>query len=226
MAQVLPAERDLRRIIGDGHTVPDDQPAAPASSSAIETIDRPPLQAGSSEIELWSQHDAPHPFGHERRLIQVVDRDHGGSIPGELHVDLPVRGVPRVSARAGAHPVSRGLLREKRMGTMSATTTTTVDIATTDFLTDEHAVEAFEALGKAGDKAERMLMTARRFRIQERTPTLGQRGTLREFQRELTSEAQHLAELADELDEAIDECRFPWPDSTAHARDEASALSR
>ncbi len=77
---------------------------------------------------------------------------------------------------------------------------------------DEEMVNAFTALGAANGKAERVLMAARRLHVQDATPTLGQRGALREFVRELRSEAEHLTELADELDAAIDELRFPWGD--------------
>lgn len=79
-------------------------------------------------------------------------------------------------------------------------------------LTDEQLVGAFTALWRADGQAETVLMQTRRLRVQDVTPTLSQRGALREFQVELQSEAEHLREVAAELDQAIDELRFPWPE--------------
>jgi hypothetical protein len=82
-------------------------------------------------------------------------------------------------------------------------------------LTDEQIIGAFTVLGKADHAAETLLMAARRCSIQGIAPTIGERGALREFVVELRSEAKHLDEIAEELDSAIYELPFPWPDEEA-----------
>ncbi len=88
------------------------------------------------------------------------------------------------------------------------------DIVDSRFLTAEQLVGAFTALGRADHQAETVLMAARRLYVQGMAATLQERGALREFRIELSSYAAHLAELADELDAAIDELPFVWPEET------------